>query len=145
MREDLEILQKAFNLQFREDDYELDHNVQFLDASQAVFSGLHTLLDGQVAADRRPAAVVRLRKYAGVEPGFKPFTDVLKQRMMEQMAKPGVVYPSTSEMEAELGRDKSYVDGIGAFFAKYQLTGWREPFARLSRSWPTTTPGSAPP
>ena len=50
MREGLEVLQKAFHLQFREDDYELDHNVQFLDASQAVFSGLHTLLDGQVAA-----------------------------------------------------------------------------------------------
>ncbi len=107
--------------------------VQFLDASQAVFSGLRTLLDDQVAADRRPAAVVRLRKYAGVEPGFKPFTDVLKQRMMEQMAKPGVVYPSTNEMEAELGRDKSYVDGIGALFAKYELTGWREPFARLQQ------------
>ena len=133
VREDLEVLQKAFNLQFREDDYELDHTVQFLDASQAVFSGLRTLLDDQVAADRRPAAVVRLRKYAGVEPGFKPFTDVLKQRMMEQMAKPGVVYPSTDEMEAELGRDKSYVDGIGALFAKYELTGWREPFARLQQ------------
>lgn len=131
VREDLEILQKAFNLQFREDDYELDHTVQFFDASQAVFSGLHTLLDGQVAADRRPAAVVRLRKYAGVEPGFKPFTDGLKQRMMEQMAKPGVVYPSTSEMEAELGRDKSYIDAMQQLFAKYKLTGWQEPFARL--------------
>ena len=107
--------------------------MQFLDASQAVFSGLHTLLDGQVAAERRPAAVVRLRKYAGVEPGFKPFADVLKQRMMEQMAKPGVVYPSIDEMEAELGRDKSYVDGIGALFAKYKLTGWQEPFARLQQ------------
>ena len=133
VREDLEIVQKAFNLQFRRDDYQLDHTVQFLDATQAVFVGLRTLLDDQVAAERRPAAVTRLRKYVGVEPGFKPFTDVLKQRVMEQMAKPGVVYPSVNEMETELGRDKSYVDGIGALFAKYKLTAWREPFARLQQ------------
>ena len=71
VREDLEVLQKAFNLQFREDDYELDHKVQFLDASQAVFSGLRTLLDDQVAAEpaagrRRPAAQVRGRR-AGIQ------------------------------------------------------------------------------
>jgi len=76
--------------------------------------------------------VIRLRKYAGVEPGFKPFTDLLKQRVMEQMAKPGAVYPSSNEMETELGRDKNYVDGLAQLFLKYKLTGWQEPFAKLS-------------
>jgi uncharacterized protein (DUF885 family) len=131
VREDLEILQKTFNLQFREDDYQLDHKMQFIDASAAVFAGLRTLLDDQVPAERRTAAVIRLRKYAGTEPGFKPFADLLKQRVMEQMAKPGVVYPSTNEMETELGRDKNYVDGIQSLFTKYQLTGWQDSFAKL--------------
>ncbi len=131
VREDLEIVQKTFNLQFRQDDYQLAHKVPFIDASQAVFGGLRTLLDDQVPAERRPAAVIRLRKYAGVEPGFKPFAEVLKQRVMEQMAKPGVVYPSAGEMETELGRDKNYVDGIGQLFRKYKLTGWEEPFTKL--------------
>ena len=131
VREDLEILQKTFDLQFRQDDYRLDRKVPFIDASAAVFAGLRSLLDDQVAAERRPAAVVRLRKYAGAEPGFKPFTDLLKQRVMEQMAKPGVVYPSAGEMETELGRDKNYVDGLRQLFVKYKLTGWEEPFAKL--------------
>jgi uncharacterized protein (DUF885 family) len=131
VREDLEILQKTFSLQFRQDDYELDHKVPFIDASQAVFGGLRTLLDDQVPEERRPAAVVRLRKYAGVEPGFKPFADLLKQRVEEQMAKPGMIYPSAVQMETELGRDKNYVDGIQALFTKYKLTGWQEPFAKL--------------
>ena len=133
VREDLEIIQKTFNLQFRQDDYQLEHKVPFINASAAVFGGLHTLLDDQVAPERRPAAVARLRKYAGVEPGFKPFTEVVKQRVIEQMAKPGVVYPSMGEMETELGRDKNYVDGIAALFRKYQLTGWEEPYAKLSQ------------
>jgi uncharacterized protein (DUF885 family) len=132
VREDLEIVEKAFHLQFRVDDYQLDHKVQFLDASEVVFIGLRTLLDDQVAADRRPAAVARLKKYAGAEPGFLPFTEVLKQRAMEQMAKPGVVYPSVDQMETELGRDKNYVDGIAALFRKYKLTGWEDAYAKLS-------------
>jgi len=131
VREDLEILQKTFHRQFRQDDYQLEHKVPFVDASEAVFIGLRTLLDDQVAPERRPSAVVRLRKYAGAEPGFTPFTDVLKQRLMEQMAKPGVVYPSVGEMETELGRDKNYVDGMQMLLAKYKLTGWGEPFAKL--------------
>ena len=131
VREDLEILQKTFTLQFRQDDYQLEHKVPFIDASQAIFGGLRTLLDDQVPAERRPAAVIRLRKYAGVEPGYKPFSDLLKQRVEEQMAKPGVVYPSAGEMETELGRDKNYVDGMQALFTKYKLTGWEEPFAKL--------------
>jgi uncharacterized protein (DUF885 family) len=131
VREDLEILQKTFNLQFREQDYWLDHDVPFIDASAAVFGGLQSLLDDQVPAERRQAAVVRLRKYAGMEPGFKPFADLLKQREMEQMAKPGVIYPSVGEMETELGRDKNYVNGIQQLFQKYKLTGWQEPFATL--------------
>jgi uncharacterized protein (DUF885 family) len=131
VREDLEILQKTFNLQFRQQNYWLDHDVPFIDAGQAIFGGLQTLLDDQVPAERRPSAVIRLRKYAGVEPGYKPFADLLKQRVIEQMAKPGVTYPSVGEMETELGRDKNYVDGMQALFVKYKLTGWEEPFAKL--------------
>ena len=88
-----------------------------------------------MAADRRPAAVVRLRKYAGVEPGFKPFTGVLKQRMMEQMAKPGAVYPSTSKMEAELGRDKSYIDAMQQLFVELFVNS----LLLMSISLPTLT------
>ena len=76
VREDLEILQKTYSLQFRADDYRLDHNVPYLDPAAAVFAGLSTLLNDQVPEGRRSAALIRLRKYAGVEPGFTPFTDV---------------------------------------------------------------------
>ena len=72
---------------------ECARRIEFLNASERVFRGLHVLLDEQTPAERRPAAVVRIREYAGLEPGYKPLTEILKQRVMEQMAKPGVVYP----------------------------------------------------
>jgi uncharacterized protein (DUF885 family) len=131
VQEDLEILRKAFDLQFREEDFELQREVPFDNASEMIFQGLRGLLDDQVVAERRPAAVTRLRKYAGTEAGYKPFTDILKQRALEQIAKPGVIYPSKDEVETELGRNSNYVDGIAALFKKYNLSDWNTPYAKL--------------
>jgi uncharacterized protein (DUF885 family) len=51
--------------------------------------------------------------------------------MIEQMAKPDVLYPSKGEIETELGRDQNYIDGLSALFTKYKLTGWESDFAKL--------------
>ena len=131
VQQDLDILHKAYDLRFRTEDYELAREVPFLNASEQVFQGLHGLLDDQVAPERRPAAIVRLRKYAGVEPGSTPLTEVFKQRELEQIAKPDVFFPSKGEMETELGRNSNYVEGIGALFSKYKLTGWEAAYAKL--------------
>jgi Bacterial protein of unknown function (DUF885) len=131
VREDLAILLKALDLRLRGEAYQETHDIDFFNASQYVFGGLKPLLDEQVADSRRPAAVVRLRKYAGVEPGYTPVTDVLKQRAMVKLTKPGMTYPSRGEIETELGRNQSYIDGIAALFTKYKLTGWEEPYAKL--------------
>ena len=84
----------------------------FFNASQIVFSGVQILLDEQTPAERRPAAVVRIREYAGLEPGYTALTEILKQRVKEQMAKPGVVYPARVEIETEMARNSNYLDGI---------------------------------
>jgi uncharacterized protein (DUF885 family) len=131
VKEDLDILLKAFDLQFRTQDFAREHEVPFYNASSYVFQGLHTLLDDQVPAERRSAALVRLRKYAATEPGLTPFTDQLKQRENEQIAKAGVIYPSKLQIETDLGRNLNYVDGIEALFKKYNLVGWEPAFARL--------------
>ncbi|MGA9812288.1 MAG: DUF885 domain-containing protein [Terriglobales bacterium] len=129
--QDLEIVIRRIELQFRELDFDRAHKVDYLNASQTVFRGLRVLLDEQTPAERRPAAVVRIRKYAGMEPGYKPLADILKQRVQEQMAKPGVVYPARTEIETELGRNPNYMEGIAALLEKYKLTGWQEPYNKL--------------
>jgi uncharacterized protein (DUF885 family) len=131
IQEDIDILQKNFNLQFRIEDFELAREVPFYNASAQVFRGLRGLLDDQVPAPRRTAALVRLRKYSGVEPGYKPFTERLKERESEQIAKPGVIFPSKEEVETELGRNSNYVEGIAALFKKYSLTGWEPAYEKL--------------
>src|SRR5262249_40751281 len=58
-------------------------------------------------------------------------TEILKQRAMEQIAKPGVIYPWRNEIETELARDSNYVEGIAALMKKYDMQGWEEPYSKL--------------
>ncbi|HWF90859.1 MAG TPA: DUF885 domain-containing protein [Terriglobales bacterium] len=129
--EDLQILIHRVELNFKQQDYTRAHEVPFLNASNMIFSSLHVLLDDQTAADRRPAAVVRIREYAGMVPGYRPLTEILEQRVKEQMSKPGVTYPAKIQIETELGRNSNYITGITALLEKYKLKGWQEPYAKL--------------
>jgi uncharacterized protein (DUF885 family) len=130
--QDLQIIVSKVELSFREQDFGRAHEVPFLNASAAVFGGLRILLDEQTADDRRAAVVERIRKYAGLEPGYTPLTEILKQRVQEQMAKPGVIYPSRTEMETELGRTSSFVGGMAELMEKYKISGWQGPYEKLT-------------
>ncbi|HEX4424677.1 MAG TPA: DUF885 domain-containing protein [Terriglobales bacterium] len=129
--QDLRIVIRRVELGFKLQDFYRAHEVPFLNASSMVFSGVQALLDEQTPAERRPAAIIRIREYAGLDPNYKPIAEILKQRAIEQMAKPGVIYPARVEIETELGRNSNYLDGIAALLEKNNLTGWQEPFNTL--------------
>ena len=122
------------------------NEVPFINASQIVFGGVRLLLDDQTPEARRPAAVVRLRAYAGLEPGYTAITEILKQRTQEQMAKPGVIYPAKVEIETEMARNSNYVEGTrrAADRSRSSKAG-RSRWPSSSSSSPTTTRGCAPP
>ena len=129
--EDLQIMIRRVGLNFRREDFQRAHEVPYVNASQVMFSGLHTLLDDQTPSDRRPASVVRIREYAGLEPGYTALTEILKQRVTEQMAKPRIIYPAKVEIETEMSRNSAYLDGIAALMQKYNLQDWQEPYGKL--------------
>ncbi len=129
--QDIHILIHDTEHRFRQQDYERTHKVPFLNASELVFSGLQGLLDDQTSPERRKAAVIRLNRYAGLESGYKPLTDLARAFVLARMARPDVTYPSRLRMETELARNNNYIDGIADLFRKYKLTGWEPAFNRL--------------
>lgn len=129
--QDLKIILRNVELDLRLKDFQRAHEVPFINASRMVFQGIKVVLDDQTPAERRPASVVRIRRYAGLEHGYRPLAEILKERVSAQMAKPGVLYPAKMEVETELGRNANYVDGIAALLKKYKLTGWEEPYEKL--------------
>jgi uncharacterized protein (DUF885 family) len=131
VKQDLEIMIHSTRLYLKLHDFGEAHQVPYHNASAAVFQGIRVLLDDQVAPERRKAAVVRLRKYAGLQPGFKAFTGDLRTFTERQIAKPGMIYPSKISVETELSRNPLYVEGIASLLEQYGLKGWQEPYAKL--------------
>jgi uncharacterized protein (DUF885 family) len=131
VRQDLEIMTHATQLSLRRHDFAEAHQVPFLNASGIVYQGLRVLLDDQVDAKRKLAAVVRLRKYTGAEAGFTPLTEQLRKFTGLRLAKPNMIFPSRASVETGLSRNQLYVDGIAALFKQYGLQGWEEPYLKL--------------
>jgi hypothetical protein len=106
------------------------YDLPYINPSQIVFGGIRALLDDQVPADRRQAAVVRLRKYVGVEPGYQALTLQLEARARD-WAHPGQIGPAKVRVDTDLARSDFFISGVGELFAKYHLDGYQEPFAQL--------------
>ncbi|GAB2701416.1 DUF885 domain-containing protein [Mucilaginibacter koreensis] len=131
--QDLHILIDHLNLGFRQQDYNLQHEVPFLNAAEIIYGGLEILLDDQTPEARRKAAIIRMRKYAGMEKGYRPLAAILQERVIAQMIKPNVIYPSRQEMEVALSRNASIIEGIAELCEKFKLTGWEQPYAQLKK------------
>ena len=131
VRQDLEILIAAADRQIRSSEANQKYLLSYTDVAGLVFYGIQSLLDDQVVAERRPAALVRLRKYAGLEPGFTPIAAQAEQRFRERLNTPGLLGPPRDAVEKNLENTNAYVTGIGLMLEKYNLPGYQEPFAKL--------------
>ncbi|QEM05317.1 DUF885 domain-containing protein [Mucilaginibacter rubeus] len=133
IQQDINIIITHLKLGFRQQDFELSRQVPFLNASSTIYSGLETLLDDQTPEARREAAVMRIRKYAGLEKGYKPLTTIYRERLQHQMGGKNMIYPSKQRMETDLSRNASIVIGIAELCTKYKVTGWEQPYATLKK------------
>ncbi len=131
VKQDLEILIHAADDQLEGSALGEKYTLPYFDITSAVFQGLRTLLDDQVEASRRPAALVRLRKYTGVEPGYTPLTVLAEQYIRSRMDHPGLLGPFKDEVERDLQNSQTYIDGIEEMFKKYGISGYEQPYAKL--------------
>ncbi|HVW86508.1 MAG TPA: DUF885 domain-containing protein, partial [Bryobacteraceae bacterium] len=131
VRQDLQILIGAADRQIRSIDVNEKTFLPYYDVASLIFFGEKSLLDDQIKAERRPAAIVRLKKYTGLEPGFTPITTLAEQRFRDRMKTPGLLGPSRMEVEKDLGNTQTYITGIGLLYEKYRLKGYQEAYAKL--------------
>lgn len=103
----------------------------YLNVAQTVFGGMHSLLDSQIAAERRPAAVVRLKRYTGMEQGYTPTTVLAEQLFREKEKTSGLLGPSRQEVEKDLNDANSLVTGVGLLLEKYKMQGYGEAYDRF--------------
>ena len=109
------------------------YDVPYFDLPQTIFSGIRALLDDQVAPERRDKALVRLRKYAGLEPGTTPLVTLAEDRTRERLSTPGLHAPFKDQLEKDLGNGPRFTAGIGQLFDKYRIEGYQEAYGKLKK------------
>jgi uncharacterized protein (DUF885 family) len=132
VREDLQIMIKAAQQNVRGQELTEKYQMPYFDLPQLVFSGIRTLLDDQVPEKRRRGALVRLRKYAGLELGYEPLVDQAKARTL-QWTKPGQLGPAKVEVETNVARADFFIDGIAQLFDKYKIEGYQQAYGVLKQ------------
>jgi hypothetical protein len=133
VRQDLEILIQAARDHQRGEELGRKYDLPYFNVHEAVFQGIRALLDDQVAEKRRPAALVRLRRYAGLEKGATPIAKLAEDRTRERLGDSSLRGPVKNQIEKDLANAARYVDGIGKLFAKYQIAGWEKPYEELKQ------------
>ncbi|MFL5397495.1 MAG: DUF885 domain-containing protein [Myxococcales bacterium] len=129
--QDLRILIHAAELQIRGSELSEQYEVPYLNPARIVFASMNALLDDQVEASRRPAAIVRLRKYTGLEPGTQPIAKLAAEETRRGLANPKLRAPARLEVENDLKTEKFLVDGVEKLFRKYDVAGANEPLTAL--------------
>jgi hypothetical protein len=130
VKQDLEILIDAAEKSNRISELEEKHMLPYDNVGRTVFSGIHALLDDQIAPERRKAAVVRLKRYAGVEPGYTPTTVLAERVFRARLKTPGLLGPTREQVQQDLNTMSSYTSGIGLLLEKYKMTGYADAFAK---------------
>jgi uncharacterized protein (DUF885 family) len=133
VRQDLEIMIAAAERQLRGVALTEKYRLPYANIGQLIFGSTQALLDEQVAGSRRPAAVVRLRRYAGLEPGYTPVAALAEQRIRERLAVAHLTGPPREQLEKDLGNTKFFLDGIAQLMQRYKLEGWQDAHARLKQ------------
>src|SRR5712692_5081759 len=100
--QDLAILADAARKNIRGSELSERLEVPYYNLARLVFFSVRGLLDPQIDPARRAAALARLRKYAGLEPGTTSIVKLAERETREGLAKPGLQPPSRLQVENDL-------------------------------------------
>ena len=133
VRQDIDILLAAIDDNLEGIRLSEKYELPYFDLPQAMFNATRSLLDERVEAARRPSALVRLRKYTGLEKGYTPLTDQAIALMRASFAKPGLRGPFKEDLEKNLANSDRYINGSEELFKKFGIQGYEAPFAELKK------------
>lgn len=131
VKQDLEILVKAAADSIKGTELTNRLEVPYFSLAQLTFGSFRGLLDDQVSASRRPAALVRLRKYTGLEPGTRPIIELAMAYIRERRSNPKLLPPIKSKVQKDLAQASFFVAGIGKLFEKFRIKGYETAYEKL--------------
>lgn len=124
VRQDLEIMIGEVELDLAGQELSDELELPYYDLNRLVFHSLHGLLDERVAAERRPAAFERLKRYAGLAAGYEPIALLATQRTREKLDQAGLQAPYRGELEKSLADGPQMRAGLAPLFEEFGIDGY---------------------
>jgi len=132
-KQDIDILIKAAKQQAATSALNRRLMIPYFDVGRQIFGSFQDMLDARVDKKRYPAAIVRLKRYAGTERGYEPLTKLARARTEERMNDASLIWPWVVEVQQHLDNAPSYIDGMRDLLQKSGLKGWQKDFDALTR------------
>ena len=132
VRQDLGILIKVMKDSIRSEKLNRENMLPYYNLNQSVFRGVRALIDVQIPRERYPAAIVRIKRYAGLEDGFTPLAELARDRTSERFDVDGLIGPYRVEVEQDLERAETFIVGIEELLDGTDLQGWQAPYETLA-------------
>jgi uncharacterized protein (DUF885 family) len=130
--QDLQILIDATRRQIKGSELRERLSVPYYSLPQVMFGSMRALLDPQIAAERRPAALVRLRKYLGME-GDQASVVQLAEAETREALKKGLLAPARLEVENDLDTSEPLLSGVDRLFKEFNIAGAEAPLAEMHK------------
>jgi uncharacterized protein (DUF885 family) len=130
VRQDLDILIAAAEENIEGIRTNEAYMLPYFDLTGAIFRATHALLDDQVAEERRPAALVRLKRYTGLQKGYTPITEQATAFIRAGFGR-GLLGPTRDELEKDLANAPRFITGIEELYQTYEIAGYEKPIAVL--------------
>jgi uncharacterized protein (DUF885 family) len=134
VRQDLQILSQAAEDELTTARLDRKYFIPFYNVAGMVFRVVQQTIDPRIPPQRQQALLVRLDKYIGATRGYRPISDLAKERTLERIkADRSLLGPYVDEIGKVITDGPTMIAGIRDLLAGSQLQGWQERFALLER------------
>jgi len=134
VKEDLEILIQTAEDNLRSRALDRKYFIPFEDVTAMIYGVTQRTLDPRIPKPRQQTLVARLDKYAGLTDGFRPITELAKERTLERIhADPTLLGPFKGELQQALDDGPTLIKGFKELLAKSDIKGWEKSGEALER------------
>jgi hypothetical protein len=132
VKQDLQILITSVSDGIESSELENSGLLPYHDVPRMIYMGISSLLQDRVPAERRAAALVRLKKYAGTEKGYKPIAEQAMEAMeREWKQNQDRLAPFKDKIERSLSSSSQLIEEIAVLFQKYEIKGFEKDYEKL--------------
>jgi uncharacterized protein (DUF885 family) len=134
VRQDIDILIGAARDQLSSSRLDRKYFIPFYNLDQMMFGVARGMIDPRIPLARQRTVLVRLAKYAGSVKGFRPVTELARERTLERIkADPKLLGPYKGELQQALDSGPQLRAGLRDLLAKSDLKGWQKDWDKLDK------------